>query len=286
MTDLDNTLWDWFDAWFESFAALLDRLVELSGVDRGVLEQQVREVHQARGTTEYSNLLREVPALVEAAAPLDPTEAFDKALHTQNSVRRLRTRLYPRVGDTLRTLRGAGVRIAAYTESGAFWTEWRLRHTGLDGLIDVLYSSPDHDLLAGVKPSELRTGHYDDSHYGLRTTTHRHLPLGVMKPNVKVLRSILDEEACQPSETVYVGDSLMKDIAMAQDAGVLDVYAAYGRSQDRPEYDLLRRVTHWSDDDVERERRLTHRQVVASVTCRKGFDEVLPLFGLTRVAVQ
>src|SRR5690242_16042089 len=95
ITDLDNTLWDWFQAWYESFSALLDALVDLSGVDRAVLEDQIRVVHQRRGTSEYSNLVREIPALVEASAPRDPAEVFDAALHAQNSRRKAATRLYP-----------------------------------------------------------------------------------------------------------------------------------------------------------------------------------------------
>lgn len=48
----------------------------------------------------------------------------------------------------------------------------------------------------------------------------------------------------------------MKDVAMAQKVGVVDVHAAYGVVQHRPEYDLLRRVSHWTADDVECERGL------------------------------
>ncbi|KNX36091.1 hypothetical protein VV01_01275 [Luteipulveratus halotolerans] len=76
ITDLDNTLWDWFEAWYQSFSALLESLETLSGVDRLVLEGQIKDVHQRRGTTEYSNLVREVPALIEAAAPLDPAKVY------------------------------------------------------------------------------------------------------------------------------------------------------------------------------------------------------------------
>lgn len=281
ITDLDNTLWDWFEAWYESFSALLDGLVTQSGVDRTVLEEQMRTVHQSRGTTEYSNLVRELPALVEVAAPQDPAKLYDAALHAQNSRRRATTRLYPGVAAGLRSLKHAGIRIAAYTESGAFWTEWRIKHTGLDGVIDILYSSPDHDLTAGVDSSDLRSGHYDEQHYGLRRTQHRHVPHGVLKPNVEILRSILDEQRCAPSEAVYLGDSLMKDIVMAQAAGVLDVHAEYGLVQHREEYDLLRRVTHWTDEDVARERALATPQgeVTPSIVCHQGFADVLPAFG-------
>lgn len=59
ITDLDNTLWDWFDAWYQSFSALLDGLQAVTGFDRELLEAQIRVVHQRRGTAEYSNLIRE-----------------------------------------------------------------------------------------------------------------------------------------------------------------------------------------------------------------------------------
>lgn len=282
VTDLDNTLWDWLDAWYASFSALMDGLVTLSGVDRAVLEDQVKAVHRRRGTSEYSNLVRELPALIEAAAPGDPAEVYREALRAQSSRRKSSTRLYPGVREGLARLRAAGVRIVAYTESGAFWTEWRIRNTGLDGIIDVLYSSPDHDLLAGLSPADLRTGVYDDSKYGLRSTEHRHVPHGVLKPSAQVLRVILEEQGHLPAEAVYLGDSLMKDIAMAQSAGVFDVHAAYGLAQDQPGYELLRRVTHWPEEDVARETELAlqNGKVVPTMVCTDGFVEVLSVFEL------
>ena len=66
---------------------------------------------------------------------------------------------------------------------------------------------------------------------------------------------------------------------MAQDARVVDVYAAYGKAQDREAYELLRRVTHWSDIDVERERALLQRPPVSpSYTLGRSFGELLDLF--------
>jgi hypothetical protein len=40
ITDLDNTLFDWFGIWHASFSAMLDKTVELSGVPREVLEAE------------------------------------------------------------------------------------------------------------------------------------------------------------------------------------------------------------------------------------------------------
>ena len=187
---------------------------------------------------------------------------------------------YPGVDETLRALKRAGVRIVAYTESGAYWSEWRIRHTGLDGVIDTLYSSPDHDIAAGVDIADLRTGHYE-GRYGLDKTQHVKVELGVLKPNREVLNTILHGQRRSPGDAAYLGDSLMKDIAMAQAAGVLDIHAAYGQVQNRPEYDLLRRLTHWSDADVAAEAALakSNGDVTPTMVFREGISEILPVFG-------
>lgn len=279
VTDLDNTLWDWFAAWHASFAAMLQRLVEISGVPADILEPQVRKVHQARGTSEYSYLLNEIPALLEASPDVQPLHKYDDAMHRLHSERKRVTRLYPGVLATLNVLRASGVTIVAYTESVAFWTEWRIKHTGLDGVIDALYSAPDHDLPAGITFEDVRQK--PASEYGLRQTKHLHVSRGEVKPNAAVLRSILQDSGRAPEEAVYVGDSVMKDIAMAQSANVLDVHAKYGEVQERAEYELLRRVSHWPDDDVAREKALRGtREVVPTIVLDRGFDQLLPIFGL------
>jgi phosphoglycolate phosphatase len=207
----------------------------------------------------------------------EPMAVYDDAIHTLNSVRKRTTSLYPGVADTLRTLRRNGVAVVAYTESIAFWTEWRIKLTGLDGIIDVLYSSPDHDLPQGVTFEDLRTRPADE--YGLKATIHKHAPAGALKPDPRVLKKILADYGIDPRQAVYVGDSLMKDVAMAQHTGTLDVYARYGAAHDRSEYELLRRVSHWREEDIDRERALAEASDIApSYTLENGFAEILDLF--------
>ena len=280
VTDLDNTLWDWFQAWYESFSVLLSQVAAMSGVKQQQLEEEIQSIHQLRRTAEYSNLLNEMPSLVELAAPEQPSSFFAEALHAFRSRRKASTNLYPGVQSTLLELKSRGVRIAAYTESGAFWTGWRIRNTGLDGIIDVLYSAADHALPQGMVVEDLRTGHNPPDSYQFKSTLHHNTPIGEIKPSAAILESILSDQHCTSREAVYIGDSLMKDIAMAQSVGVLDVHAKYGEAQAKPEYELLRRVTHWSAEDVERERSLSLNagRVVPTLTCAQGFAEVLQAF--------
>lgn len=281
ITDLDNTLWDWVHIWSASFGALLEGVVKESGIPREQLEQEIRHIHQLRRTTEYSNLLEEIPSLVKLCSPLRPYQVFREPLQQFRAIRKAKTVLYPSVLKTLYSLREAGVRVAAYTESQAYWTAWRIRQTKLDGVIDVLYSAEDHDLPVGTTVHDLRTGIYGAEYYQFKFTQHHFTPAGEKKPSKAILKSILEDQSIDPQETVYVGDSLMKDIAMAQSVGVIDVHAAYGEAQSRPEYDLLRRVSHWSDEDVERERAMQAApSVIPTHVCDEAFQQVLSVFDL------
>lgn len=251
--DLDNTLWDWVDVWHRSFSALLAELVRSSGVAREQLIPEIRAVHQKHGTSEYAFLVEELESLRAKGSPeTRPEEVHRSAIDAFEHARRAATRLYPTVFETLWALRERGCLVVGYTESMAFYTSRRLRELGLDGLLDYLYSPADHDVPRGLTPEQARR--YPADEYRLRKTVHRHTPPGELKPNPAVLASILRDVGARPEDAVYVGDSLMKDIAMAQDAGVADVYAAYGDRRDSGAYELLRAVTHWPDADVQREK--------------------------------
>ncbi len=280
--DLDNTIWDWFDAWYKSFTALLDGLEDATRIPRGELEKHIRPIHQARSTSEYSWLIEELDILkpfVGAGSTL--RETFDDAIHRQNSARKSSTRLYPKVLETLLRVKEAGVPIVAYTESISYWTEWRIRVLGLDGVIDRLYSSPDHDEPAGISPETMRT--LPQENYGLKVTEHHHVPVGVVKPSQIVLGEIIEHYASPAREVVYVGDSLMKDIAMAQKAGVQDVYAQYGDSHKDQRYSQLQRVSHWPDIAVATEQsNLPGVLPIPNYVLEEGFDQILDLFEFNR----
>lgn len=278
VTDLDNTVWDWFDAWFQSFSALVRGLHEATGLPIDELEKEIRLIHQSRFTSEYSWLVEEMGSL-QALVPQgeDVRAIFDDAIHKQNSARKHSTRTYPGVVPTMQAIRGFGVPIVAYTESLAFWTRWRIQRLSLDGLIDRLYSSPDHDAPFGLDVAKKRWLPMQD--YELKVTKHRHVPSGIIKPNPHILEKIISEYGLRPNEVAYVGDSLMKDVSMARAVGALDVYAKYGDSHLDPRYSQLQRVSHWPDNAVEREQSTVGDALpTPTYVLERGFDQLLEIF--------
>jgi phosphoglycolate phosphatase len=283
VTDLDNTLWDWFEIWYASFSALLDGIAKISGISKEDLEPAIRQIHQRRGTSEYSYLVGELPPLRELHGDdADLQEIYADAISAAREARTHVVHLYPTVLETLTTVHDAGTVIAGYTESLAFVTQARVKKLGLDGILDYLYSPPDHDFPMGVSATDLRRLD-DPTAYELQKTRHRHTPPGHVKPQPEVLRAIVEALADDDAQVVYIGDSLMKDIAMAQDVGVIDVWAKYGLVQDRAEYTLLQRVSHWTDEDVKREEAISKRpNVTPTVVLERSFGELTGHFEFVR----
>ena len=182
--------------------------------------------------------------------------------------------------ETLWTLKEKGCLIVAYTESMGFDSNDRVRRLELDGVIDILYSPADHPLPSHVMPESIRL--YPASHYELRETLHKHTPAGEVKPNPQLLRDIISDVGALPADVIYVGDNLMKDVTMAQQATVQDVWAAYGTSHQKDEYELLRRVTHWTKEQVEQEKLTRSDDVRPTFTLESGFAELLAKFNFQR----
>lgn len=277
ITDVDNTLLDWQDLWYQTFSAMMDTVLDISGVDPETLYAEASVIHQKYGTSEYSHLLEELPSL-RARYGDDILTVMSPAIGAFRETRRRVLALYPTVADTLTSLKKKGVRIAAFTESKAFYTNYRFRKLGLDGLVDVLYSPEDHSV-----PNEtVATRHYDADSYAFKHTVHHYTPAGEVKPNPAILLDIVKDLGVSINEVVYVGDNPLKDVLMAQEAGVTDVHAAYGSSQYKPEYELLRKVTHWTPEMVEQERAaLKPGSVTPSYVLTENFAQILPLFEMS-----
>lgn len=276
VTDLDNTLYDWFGIWHSSFSALLGEVARISGLPIAVLEKNARVVHQRHRTSEFSFLLNEMECLRTLHGDGNIAAIYAEAIHRFRSERKRTTRLYPTVRETLRTVQSRGVQIVAYTDSLAFHSFQRIKALGLDGILTALYSPPDHEVPNGVDLSEVRA--LAPSEYEFDYTIRRELPVGAAKPDPTVLKQICADFGVSPEETVYVGDSSMKDVAMAKAVGAIDVLAEYGVSVNHHGYGLLRRVSHWSEADILRERQLAiSSAVVPRYVLKQEFAELLNL---------
>jgi FMN phosphatase YigB (HAD superfamily) len=265
VTDLDNTIYNWVDYYAPCFQAMLHKLVEMTGIDEQALKASFKRVHQRHHTSEYAFAIEELDVLGDRDRELTLAQRLAKyypAIQAFRDKRDETLKVYPGVVDTLKLLQAEGRLIVAYTDAMMFYAIYRLqRQLGIAHLFDGLFAPKDHGLPAGAVESDVRS-YQDPSKYRCAIRMQRELGPGLLKPDSRVLELILAECAVAPGEAVCVGDSLHKDVYMAQACGVHDVHAAYGREYDQANYRLLIDITHWTDQDVDRETRLAAVQVI------------------------
>jgi phosphoglycolate phosphatase len=246
ITDLDNTLYDWVASFVPAFYAMVDEAVTRWPISREVLLDDIRSVHQRHGSSEHPFALQEAHCIRELFAGFSERELrqqLDPAFHAFNRVRKANLQLYPGVLDTLTEIASKGIPIVAYTDARAINGADRIQKLGLKPLISKLYAP-------GQRLPSLDTGRWiDDEFVTLLPTEDR-------KPNPKTLHDVCEQLNVQTRSSVYLGDSLVRDVSMAKSAHVVAAWARYGVAVDPGLWTNLVRVTHWTDSDVEREKRL------------------------------
>lgn len=278
ITDLDNTLYDWVTYFATSFGAMVRELTRVLPVGEAQLLSEFKAVHRRYGNSEQPFAVFELESVCEkfgGASRAELLRALDGPLSAFRAARERHLRLYPGVRETLRALRERGVLVVGHTEAIAVNAFYRLNKLGVIEFFHHIYA-----LEGRLEPHpDPARGEFYRVPPGLISVVPRH----ERKPNPELLRDICRKEGVEPSEACYVGDSLTRDVAMAKNAGVLAVWAEYGTRYERRLWDLLVRVTHWTEEDVKREEelRLLSQHIKPDRTIA-AFGELMEIFGLPR----
>jgi phosphoglycolate phosphatase-like HAD superfamily hydrolase len=273
ITDLDNTLYDWVTFFAESFQAMLRELALLLGRPESELIQEFKSLHQHYGTSEQPFVVLELPAVREhfgSVSQIELLKLLNVPLHAFNRARKQLLKLYDGVDETMRRLSAEEVTIVGHTEAIAANAFYRLRRLGIQRYFTRLYA-----LEGNFKghPDPVRAKELQPPPGFVRFVSK-----GERKPNPLLLRDICAQEGKSVHECWYVGDSIVRDISMAREAGVNAVWARYGTRYDRKHWDLLVKITHWTKEDVVREEQLhsIYDQVQPDHTI-DSFDELMGL---------
>lgn len=260
ITDLDNTLYDWVTFFSKAFQGMVKELSTLLGVDREVLFDEFKVLHQFCGNSEQPFTALNLPSVQRrfpGASRQQLLQELDGPLHVFNRLRSQHLQLYDSVHETLEVLSAAGVTIVGHTEATAENAFFRLQKLEIGQFFRRLY----------VLESDYE-GHPDPARAALLSPPERFIetvPKSERKPNPVLLQDICRREEIDSEEAWYVGDSLTRDVGMARMAGLTSVWARYGTHYDRELWKVLVRITHWSSEDVAREEAL-----------RKQFENVQP----------
>jgi phosphoglycolate phosphatase-like HAD superfamily hydrolase len=251
ITDLDNTLYDWVDFYAQSFEAMLHEIIHLTGIERSLLLNGFKKVHQRHGSTEHPYAALEVSILVDYFGTQNRDELkrlLKPAFDAFNQKRKETLICYPNVVETLKELVKRDVVLVGHTEAPVRNALHRLEKLEINQYFKHIYTPRDLHHSELTKSSKDWIGSYGN-YIQLIDVKDR-------KPNPHLLNSICSKEKVNVNEALYIGDSIIKDISMANEAGVTSVWASYGKQHNLAYWKTLVSITHWSPEDVLREEKL------------------------------
>ena len=234
--DLDNTLYDWVAYFAPALRGMCRSLSEMTGVSSNTLFEELKAVFSKHGTVEYSFALQELPSLIAmhpSESGADLVARYRPAIDVFQHRRRAYLRPSPGVRSGIEMLHQAGYEVFGITDSRQFQAENRLRQLRLDRLLDGLCCVPNHAVPDADTIAAIRLKSAD--HYRSELRAVIPLPPGLRKPSPGVLDFVVSALEVEYESCIYVGDSLTKDVAMAQRAGV----STAGQS-------MVRGSPHWT----------------------------------------
>lgn len=247
ITDLDDTLYSWIGFFIPAFYAMAEKVAEILNIPLSTLLEEYRLIHKEKGSVEFPHATLSLPSVKKVFGNLPEKEIrcqLDPAFHRFNSERKHRLKLYPGVEDALRYMRQQQITIVGYTESAEENGFYRLKKLGIEQYFKKIY----------VSDSSYKGPEY------VEKSTKTQIVYG-RKPNPELLRKICSEESCPYAETVYMGDSLTKDVMMAKQAEIISVWVNIPE-QNPDLYAKLVSISHWSEEDfaLEQKNRIKWKQ--------------------------
>jgi FMN phosphatase YigB (HAD superfamily) len=231
VTDMDNTLYPWVDYIVPAVEAMVDSVCRSTGFPRIRVVQALKAVYAKYESNEYPYALQESSIYDE----FPDFGSFDKlviepARAAFAEARRRYLRPFRGVLETLEALKSRGVPVVALTDAPRNPAEYRVRWTGLDEFLSGLYTLPGFRFPARkgealIAPDIRRKDERGDYRASCPVVE---LPRTCEKPDTRGLLRICKTFGIPPEQTLVVGDSLHKDVAVARKVGALDCWAEYG----------------------------------------------------------
>ncbi|WP_243406074.1 HAD-IA family hydrolase [Sphingosinicella sp. YJ22] len=177
---------------------------------------------------------------------------------------------YPGVHEALGVLLENGVRVIGHTEARPLAVKDRAKRLNLEPYFDRIYCR------------ERAEAHIGGDFGSTEAFTLVELSHHQQKPSPSVLREICEREDIDPSRALYVGDSLFKDVSMANAAGVDVAWAQYGTVSQQDLYPKLVAISHWRDEEIIRAKEFSRNKASArpDFVLDKSFFDILSCFGL------
>ncbi len=230
ITDADNTIYNWVEYIVPCLEAMVNYLQRQTGIHQDRIVESIKKIFEKHRTNEYPFVLQEADVFQDLRGDFArfQKELITPTRHIFSQTRKETLKLYPGVARTMWKLINNGIRIIVLSDAPAFSAEQRLELLDVSQYIWALYALRTYPLPEGPLLDKLIINRIKTGFYCSRVGKVVQLPLEHEKPSIAGLRLILEDEGIRPDQAILVGDNCKKDIRIAQEVGIPDVWARYG----------------------------------------------------------
>ncbi len=233
--DLDNTLFNWMDAFAESFREQVKFLLQFHNVKEEIILRDFKNVFKKYNSVEVPSAVYQLSIWKTCNINKQEIKRIqEKSLEVLLNSWRRNLKLFPKVEETLDWARKEGFLVFAYSDAFAFWVDFRLTTLNLHKYFDNIFAMSDDNI--------------SDCDLVIKSKRHCNITLVnqlEMKPNTVILVRILDKYNIKKEHAYFVGDSITKDIQTAKQVNICDIWARYGLNYKRENGNLLSFITPW-----------------------------------------
>ena len=237
--DLDNTLYNWTDAYVAGMQAQVRYLSQKLGRKESTLLKHFKSVFKKYGSVEVPNAVKELGIwehlnLLETDRVKIEDEAWNLFIGEFGN----NLCLFPGVKETLIWAKEKGVFVFGFSDSFSYWINWRLNLLGILNLFDKVYAQ-DNSLISSCSPVDVST------------CSEIIVTIGAneLKPSTTVIQHIKTQYGLQKKDIYMIGDSIAKDICTAQASNINDIWAKYGTRNKPGAGAILGTITPWTSED-------------------------------------
>ena len=265
IADFDNTLYDWTGWFVQAFYLMAEKVARIIKKPFADVLIEYQEFNRKHTNVEPAYSTLALPCVIERYPDKTWTELkaiFEPAFKLFRGTRQEKLKLYPGVANTLKKIKARGITLVGCSDSTLESCQKRLTMLKIDKYFTRMYVRENSFICPIRSVPEL-------------PTVVREVSNTMRKPSPKLLLKICSEMGVSTEEVLYVGDSLSRDIGMANLAGIKSVWAKYGSDLAHELQQKLDVISFHSPADFKRLQRILGGNTPCPDYVVKGFGGVI-----------
>ena len=253
--DLDNTLYSWMESYVPSFVAQVSYLAEKTQINEEIIKANFGAVFKKYGSVEIPGAVYELKIWEDVNISREVLiEILDNSQRVFFEKLQQSICLFPNVKETLDWAKKNAILIFGFSDAFSFWINYRLQCLGIVGYFETVYALDDSIIMNSELVKET-----------VKSDNIISIPTQYTKPNTFVVDRIVNENKIERQNIYMIGDSIEKDIFMAKNANIKDVWAKYGTKYQRGYGNVMRSITPWSKK-MQKKENIFRKEIEATYT--------------------